>query len=363
VTPDDSGMTPTDLHGTRDAANALDEQLAGSLRVVAPVVGLIFLASAAIGMATPGVALASVVADAAIATAFLVAGLALVAWPLPGSLANPALLAGLVVLVVDALARGSVGESQLGWTLLGGVAIAVRPRWALAVAGLVLGSWLVAGIVGAWGWQIGTTGETADIATAAAIAGMVFLARHGTVSGLVTARRTLHALALADPLTGLLNRRGIQDVAARLLARSPAGDLAIIFLDLDGFKAINDRFGHAEGDNALVSVAGALLETFRAADAVGRIGGDEFLVVVAPGSDVAAAARRLRERLAACRDQDNRYLLSASIGIGHVAGSTIEAFWDAVAAADHRMYLDKQARRLDDEPVVAPHGSLVPALQ
>ena len=355
-------MTPTDLPGTSDAAQALDEQLAGSLRVVAPVAGLIFLVSAAIGIASPDAAPLFVVADAAIATAFLVAGLALAAWPLPASLANPVLLAGLAVLVVDALARGAAGESQLAWTLLGGVAIALRPRWALSAAGLVLGPWLVAGIVGAWGWHIGATGATTHIATAAAIAGMVFLARHGTMSGLVTARRTLHTLALTDPLTGLLNRRGIQDEAVRLLARRPAGDLAIIFLDLDGFKAINDRFGHAEGDHALVSVAGALLETFRAADAVGRIGGDEFLVVVAPGSDVAAAARRLQERLAACRVQEDRYLLSASIGIGHVAGCTIEAFWDAVAAADHRMYLDKRTRRVAGDPVVAQHGSLVPAL-
>ena len=148
--------------------------------------------------------------------------------------------------------------------------------------------WLAAGLLGAWGWRLGVTGPTTDIATAAALAGLVFLARHGTLSGLVTSRRTLHALALTDPLTGLLNRRGIQDQASRLLARRTGGE--IIFLDLDGFKAINDRFGHAEGDNALVTVAGALLETFRAADAVGRIGGDEFLVVVAPGSDVTVAA-------------------------------------------------------------------------
>jgi two-component system cell cycle response regulator len=178
----------------------------------------------------------------------------------------------------------------------------------------------------------------------------------------VTARRTLHALALTDPLTGLLNRRGIQDEAARLLARRTSGDLAIIYLDLDGFKSINDRFGHAEGDSALARVAGALLETFRAADVVGRIGGDEFLVVVAPGSDVVAAARRLQERLATSRDEGERYTLSASVGIGHVAGRTVEAFWDAVDAADRRMYLDKHAHRLADDPAPAPLGAMAPAL-
>jgi len=356
-------MDATTFHGARDTADPLDEQLAGSLHVVAPVVGAIFLVSAAVGLASGDAPPAYAIADAAIACAFLVAGLVLAAWPMPAVLANPMLLVGLGILVVDSLVRGAPGEVQLGWTLVGGVAIALRPRWALAAAAVVMLPWLIAGTLGLWGWRIGATGPTTDVATAAAIACLVFLARHGTLSGLVTARRTLHTLALTDPLTGLLNRRGIQDEAIRLLGRQSIGDLAIIYLDLDGFKAINDRFGHIEGDNALVSVAGALLETFRAADAVGRIGGDEFLVVVAPGSDVQAAARRLQDRLAACRDAEGRYVLSASVGIGHVAGRTIEAFWDAVDAADRRMYLDKHARRTETNPAPASHGVLVPALQ
>jgi diguanylate cyclase (GGDEF)-like protein len=355
-------MTPTDLQGTRDAGDALDEQLAGSLRLVAPVVGVLFLVSASVGLAAGGTATGLALPDAAIALGFLIAGLALAAWPLPATLASPVFLAGVAVLVVDSLVRGAPGEVELGWVLVGGVALALRPRCALAAAAIVLVPWLAAGVIGAWGWRIGATGPTTDIATAAALSCLVFLARHGTLSGLVTSRRTLHALALTDPLTGLLNRRGIQEHASRLLARQTAGELAIIFLDLDGFKAINDRFGHAEGDNALVTVAGALLETFRAADVVGRIGGDEFLVVVAPGSDVVAAARRLQDRLAACRDGSGRYTLSASVGIGHVAGRTIEAFWDAVDAADRRMYLDKQARRVGEGPIAAPHGAMIPAL-
>ncbi len=356
-------MDLSSFHGTRGTPNPLDEQLAGSLRVVAPVAGAIFLVSAAVGLASASASPACAIADAAIAGGFLVAGLVLAGWTLPAALANPVLLAGLAILVVDALVRGASGEAQLGWTLVGGVAIALRTRWAFAAAMVVLLPWLIAGTLGLWGWRIGAVGPTTGVATASAVAGLVFLARHGTLSGLLTARLALHALALTDPLTGLLNRRGIQDEAIRLLDRRPTGELAIIYLDLDGFKAINDRFGHTEGDSALVTVAGALLETFRAADAVGRIGGDEFLVVAAPGSDVLAAARRLQDRLAACRDPQSRYVLSASVGIGHVAGRTIEGFWDAVDAADRRMYLDKHARRAGSDPAPTPHGALVPALQ
>jgi diguanylate cyclase (GGDEF)-like protein len=171
----------------------------------------------------------------------------------------------------------------------------------------------------------------------------------------------MHALALADPLTGLLNRRGIEEEAARMLGAG-ASELSIVFLDLDGFKAVNDRLGHAEGDRALQAMAGILLETFRAADAVGRIGGDEFVVVVAPGSDVAVAARRLELRLDTWRDPEDRYSLRASIGTGHLAGGTLEGFWGAVDAADRRMYREKQARRAATD--VGPSGApgLVPAL-
>jgi diguanylate cyclase (GGDEF)-like protein len=348
-------MTPAEIQGHRDTATSLDEQLARSLRLVAPVVAAIYVLAALVGV-EPGGALAALIATGA----FLLLGLLLLLWPVPPALANPLLVGGLAVVALEALVRGHEAAPNLELALVGAGAVALRPRWALACAVAILGPWLVASSAGLWGWRV--DGRTAfELGAAAALAAVVFEARHGSIAGLITARGAMHALALTDPLTGLLNRRGIEEEAARMLAAG-APELSIVFLDLDGFKAVNDQLGHAEGDRALQAMAGILLETFRAADAVGRIGGDEFVVVVAPGSDVAVAARRLELRMDAWRHADDRYKLRASIGTGHLASATLDGFWEAVDAADRRMYQDKQARRAAAEPVPASVPGMVPAL-
>jgi diguanylate cyclase (GGDEF)-like protein len=348
-------MTPTEIHGPREATAALDDQLARSLRLLVPAVAAIYavaLLSGAEPVRTSAAAMTTI--------AFLALGLLLTIWPLPSRLANPLLVGGLAVVALEVLVRGSDAAPGLELELLGAGAVALRPRWAVAAAVAVLGPWLVVSMTGLWGWAF--DGRIPfELAAAATLATVVFEARHGSISGLMTARGAMHALALADPLTGLLNRRGIEEEASRMLSVG-AKELSIVFLDLDGFKAVNDRLGHAEGDRALQAMAGILLETFRAADAVGRIGGDEFVVVVAPGSDVAAAARRLELRLATWREAEDRYTLRASIGTGHLASATLDGFWEAVDAADRRMYLAKQARReaADAHPATAP--GMVPAL-
>ncbi|MFN8631683.1 MAG: GGDEF domain-containing protein [Chloroflexota bacterium] len=348
-------MTPAEIHGHREAAAALDEQLARSLRLVAPVVAAIF-GVAALGGESPAVAPTAIVATAA----YLVLGLLLAVRQVPGPLANPLLVGGLCFAALEALMRGPDAESNLALALVGAGAVTLRPRWAVACAVAVLGPWLVATGAGLWGWH--PDGRTAfELAAAAALSAVVFEARHGSIAGLISARGAMHALALSDPLTGLLNRRGIEEEATRMLAAG-AAELSIVFLDLDGFKAVNDELGHAEGDRALQAMAGILLETFRAADAVGRIGGDEFVVVVAPGSDVAVAARRLELRLDAWRHADDRYKLRASIGTGHLASATLDGFWEAVDAAARRMDLDKQARRAAADTMPAPVAGMVPAL-
>lgn len=347
-------MTPTEIQGPRDAAAALDEQLARSLRLMAPAVGALYVLWALVGTLRSAQTPTAVVA----AAAFLALGVVLALRPVAPKLANPLLVGGLAVVAVEALVRGLTGSATLCLALAAAGAIALRPGWVLAASAAVLGPWLGASMLGLWGWSL-ECGSVPEIAAACVLASVLFEARHGAVAGLVNSRGALHALALTDPLTGLLNRRGIEEAATRLLAGN-ASDLSLLYLDLDDFKGINDRFGHAEGDTALRSVAGMLLETFRAADAVGRLGGDEFLVVVAPGSDPSAAARRLAARVENWCDAEARYVIRTSIGIGHVAGASIEGFWEAVDAADRRMYADKQARRADRGHRGA--GALVPAL-
>ncbi len=342
-------MTPAEIQGPREACVSLDDHLARSLRLVVPVLASIYAVSCLGGRG----AAAATAGQILVAAAAMVLAVACLARPVPTRLANPILAGGLAAIALEALVRGTDAAPNLSLALVSAGAVALRPRWAIASAAAVLGPWLVAAATGLWGWRLGDH-VTAELAAAAAMGAVVFEARHGSVARLIAARGAMHALALTDPLTGLLNRRGIEEEAGRMLAAG-AAELSIVYLDLDGFKSVNDRLGHAEGDRALQAMAEILLETFRAADAVGRIGGDEFVVVVAPGSDAAVAARRLEHHLDAWHGAEDRYTLRASIGVGHVASTTLDGFWDAVDAADRRMYAEKQARQVREvQPNAAP---------
>jgi diguanylate cyclase (GGDEF)-like protein len=111
-------------------------------------------------------------------------------------------------------------------------------------------------------------------------------------------REALRDVALSDPLTGVANRRLLLARAEYEIARHAREDrcFAVVMLDLDGFKLLNDRFGHAAGDELLCDVAGALTHAVRGQDTVARIGGDEFCVL-APQTDRTGLAR-LSNRIA-----------------------------------------------------------------
>lgn len=164
----------------------------------------------------------------------------------------------------------------------------------------------------------------------------------------VTTRRRLESqlrrLAEEDPLTGLPNRRRLQrelEIARRL--GSQAGlDGALIVIDLDGLKAINDACGHAAGDDAIRSVGAALRDAVRPTDTVARIGGDEFAVVL-PLTD-ANAARRVAGELGAAVAGLNvaGRALSASIGATTFSGATVAPSDVLLAEADAAMYRAKR---------------------
>ena len=344
------------LHRPDPHAGALDEQLARSLRPIALVLSGMYLLASLHAMvdARPATSVSTAVV---LMLGFLLVAL-LPSWrPLPPALANPVMVGGLALGAVEPIRLGrAVAGAHLQWALIGLGAVVLRPRWGIAAAAAVLAPWLAASLLGIGDWVIAQPADTFDVLTAGAIGTVVFVARRRSVLGLVAARLDLSHLALTDPLTALRNRRGIEAAAAGLLAAFPDARLGIVYLDLDGFKAVNDRLGHAEGDRALTAVAEVLRSTFRAADVIGRLGGDEFLVIVAPGSDAEVAARRLQEHLAQWRDEAGRLSLRASVGACAVDGTSLEAFWAAVESADRRMYADKVMRQgslrtmLADEP-------------
>ena len=170
----------------------------------------------------------------------------------------------------------------------------------------------------------------------------------------ITTRKQLEAelthRATHDPLTGLPNRTVLEDRIRHAQARAGRNDehFAVLFIDLDGFKTINDRFGHAFGDRALAEIAQRLSGTLRPGDTVGRVGGDEFVAVCEDlGPDVstatataAAIAARILDDLHAPLDLDAATILSASIGV-FVTREGRASPESVMSTADSAMYTAK----------------------
>lgn len=155
--------------------------------------------------------------------------------------------------------------------------------------------------------------------------------------------------ALRDDLTGLHNRRGLLHVVEALMKLGVRAErpLSLVYIDVDHMKTINDTFGHAEGDRALVDVARILESNLRESDFIARLGGDEFCVVLSGGTeaqDGAAIARIERAVRAHNATAGRPYEVSFSVGVARfdpAAPSTIE---ELLSAADAAMYRDKATR-------------------
>ncbi len=165
---------------------------------------------------------------------------------------------------------------------------------------------------------------------------------------LVELSRRLQTLTVTDELTGLHNRRGFITIARQVLeiASQQGTRVAILFVDIDDLKLINDRYGHDTGDAAIRAVAEALREELRSADTVARIGGDEFaaLVLNLDEPELGAVEQRIRHRLRRVRpDRAGEIGVSVGWSIHPVmARRTIEQL---LADADDAMYHGKAAKR------------------
>src|SRR5665213_2183739 len=158
-------------------------------------------------------------------------------------------------------------------------------------------------------------------------------------------------LSLLKKLAGLANRAGFLarlETATTRLARHPRG-LAVVFIDLDDFKAVNDAFGHASGDELLTALGQRFAELMRPEDTVARIGGDEFVALFEDLTDPANEATSLAERLHEAVAQPitirgEPLYMTASIGVAVVIGAACRSE-EVLAQADVAMYGVKRAGR------------------
>ena len=173
--------------------------------------------------------------------------------------------------------------------------------------------------------------------------------RQRMLLALEEARNREHHLATHDPLTSLANRPVFRDLVEREIARALRNDrkFAVVFVDLDGFKQVNDVHGHAAGDAFLVEVARRLRRVLRASDVVARLGGDEFFVVLEQMQDT-AAVERVVSKLAGemLRPYDlfggAKARVSASLGVSLFPDDAGDAA-TLMAHADKAMYAAKRA--------------------
>jgi diguanylate cyclase (GGDEF)-like protein len=174
--------------------------------------------------------------------------------------------------------------------------------------------------------------------------------------------KQLARLATTDSLTGLVNRRAFfeRTDSARLLATRLRSPIALMMIDIDHFKRINDRFGHATGDEALREFAATARQALREHDILGRLGGEEFALVL-PGTSLEGAlqaAERLRSAVADTRlPKCERYSMTVSIGV--VVIDPDEHIKSALARADHGLYAAKSGGR--DRVEIGPSGLLAAA--
>jgi diguanylate cyclase (GGDEF)-like protein/PAS domain S-box-containing protein len=177
-----------------------------------------------------------------------------------------------------------------------------------------------------------------------------FLAVMSDITPVKAVQERLDHLAHHDPLTGLPNRLHFMAALERLLAHADREktNVALLFVDLDHFKAVNDSFGHAVGDQLLIEVGRRLLEAVRSEDLVARLGGDEFVVTVGnlhEREEAASIARKLLAQLQQPFQVDGQDLApAASIGIALYPDDGRRPT-DLLSAADDAMYEAKRRGR------------------
>jgi diguanylate cyclase (GGDEF)-like protein len=255
----------------------------------------------------------------------------------------------IVVSAVVALTGGALSPFFYGFPLVVVGAALLVPPLVTAVLGLAaVGGYLAAVVAAAGGFTL-EHGQIAPLLVN--LSALVLLAYVATVVSWEQRRTRDVAVRLSttDALTGLANRGYMLAAIEREIDRATRyrRGFAVLMVDLDGLKELNDTFGHRTGDRALAAVAAVLRESVRRIDTVARLGGDEFVVLL-PETDREGAlvvAGKVRQGVADTQivERGGRIPISVSLGVSEWArGDSLD---DVMAEADHAMYQDKHRRR------------------
>ena len=222
-----------------------------------------------------------------------------------------------------------------------------------ALANLVIGIVPITGLLLTSGNRMDMAAGTSLLVATAFLMRMI-VQQHGQLVDLLMLQRQMRILSETDPLTGLLNRRGLDARLAALLGRrKEQTGFSVALLDLDGFKPVNDRFGHGVGDLLLKDVADRLRAAAGDDAVVARLGGDEFAILLPPGSaiDPAAVGGHMLSALAPpARIAGHSIAISASVGVARWPGDGASAE-DLFEAADRALYAAKALVKAGAEPM------------
>lgn len=249
-----------------------------------------------------------------------------------------------IVLIARVLLTDADTRAGRAWRLLAGGIVAILVVLALRAAAALSGSGEFAqpqNVIAPHPVQI--VSYIAIMATALlGSIGFVLMVKERT-------DREIMDLAMTDVLTGVPNRRALMEMAAHMLARRDGLPLALLMIDVDHFKRINDANGHLVGDTVLRQVSRLLAGRLRHADMIGRYGGEEFCVI-APDTDEDGAmtlAESLREVIAfeSVAVGRGRLPVTVSIGVAHCPADTVRSLEELITEADAALYAAKEGGR------------------
>ena len=264
--------------------------------------------------------------------------------PARGRRTAPAPLRVVLIAVLSAVLVAAAGANGGFWMCVPGVMLAA------SVADTALGAVYCASpvllvaivVVGA------DKGAMPPLWDALIVVGLSIAVMHSVRRRLGHERDVMEHAALSDPLTGLANRRMLMSVAEHEIARHHRADgrFVVVMLDLNGFKRVNDRYGHAAGDQLLCDVAGALTHVLRTQDTVARLGGDEFCVIAPETDNPRALAEKITNAVARVTNGHESLTTSVGLSLFPDDGTGIEKLMriadDRLLAAKRRRYERQQ---------------------